>query len=180
VSSVKKVADIIAEIKAAFREAVGNRSGNKAVRQMDQITRQNAALGEERRIRASHDPRLGVQDLVTQFKLEPNFLASCSRRAIKQQSVGSECQSLLSARAPRARGESRWGSSIGRGVGKPKLAISVSDATENASRSSRTHRWRRRRYSAVSSLFPLYIGTIIKKHYGRTYSHRYRLHEVRE
>jgi methyl-accepting chemotaxis protein len=48
VLSVKKVADIIAEISAASQEqATGIEQVNKAIMQMDQITQQNAALVEE-------------------------------------------------------------------------------------------------------------------------------------
>lgn len=76
VTSVKKVADIIAEITAASQEqSVGIEQVNKAITQMDEVTQQNAALVEEATA-ASQSLKQQAQDLrgmVAQFRLDASY-----------------------------------------------------------------------------------------------------------
>lgn len=71
--SVKKVADIIAEIAAASREqSAGIEQVNKAVAQMDGMTQQNAALVEEAAAasRAMADQVNRLSELVGRYRIE--------------------------------------------------------------------------------------------------------------
>ncbi|HLK56845.1 MAG TPA: methyl-accepting chemotaxis protein [Chthonomonadaceae bacterium] len=84
VNSVKKVADIIAEITAASQEqAAGIEQVNKAIMQMDQITQQNAALVEETAAasQAMTQQAGDLRSLVSQFQLDASFLASLEQGA---------------------------------------------------------------------------------------------------
>ena len=77
VTSVKKVADIIAEISAAAQEqSAGIEQVNKAIIQMDQITQQNAALVEEASAASQSMNRqaAGLQSVVDQFTLDQSHL----------------------------------------------------------------------------------------------------------
>ncbi|MGI4791606.1 MAG: methyl-accepting chemotaxis protein [Janthinobacterium lividum] len=79
VGSVKKVADIIAEISAASQEqSVGIDQINKAIMQMDQITQQNAALVEEASAtsQSMSQQAKGLQGVVSQFRLDAPRLGS--------------------------------------------------------------------------------------------------------
>lgn len=76
VLSVKKVADIIAEISAASQEqAAGIEQVNKAIMQMDQITQQNAALVEEATAASQSMSQQAreMQTTVAQFRLDPIY-----------------------------------------------------------------------------------------------------------
>lgn len=73
VNSVKKVADIIAEISAAAQEqSAGIEQVNKAITQMDQITQQNAALVEEASAASQgmNQQAAGLQSVVEKFKID--------------------------------------------------------------------------------------------------------------
>ncbi len=77
VTSVKKVADIIAEISAASQEqSAGIEQVNKAIMQMDQITQQNAALVEEAAAssQAMSQQAMELREVVGQFKLDASHL----------------------------------------------------------------------------------------------------------
>jgi len=82
VLSVKKVADIIAEISAASQEqASGIEQVNKAIMQMDQITQQNAALVEEAAA-ASQSMTVqatGLQTLVSKFSVNQTYIETVRR-----------------------------------------------------------------------------------------------------
>ena len=78
VSSVKKVADIIAEISAASQEqSAGIEQVNKAIMQMDQITQQNAALVEEAAAasQAMSQQAMELREVVGQFTLDAAYAA---------------------------------------------------------------------------------------------------------
>ena len=81
VLSVKKVADVIAEISAASQEqSAGIGQVNKAIMQMDEITQQNAALVEETTA-ASQSIAIqaqALQSLVAQFKLDASAAGTAS------------------------------------------------------------------------------------------------------
>ncbi len=98
VLSVKKVADIIAEIAAASQEqATGIEQVNKAVMQMDEITQQNAALVEEASA-ASHSmaqQASGLRMTVSQFKLDESYLRSAQQSV--QAGVAAESESVWKA-----------------------------------------------------------------------------------
>lgn len=77
VTSVKKVADVIAEISAAsLEQAAGVEQVNKAIMLMDQTTQQNAAMVEE--VSAASQSMNGqareLQDLITKFKVDQKYL----------------------------------------------------------------------------------------------------------
>jgi len=77
VTSVKKVADIIGEITAAsLEQSAGIEQVNKAIRQMDQITQQNAALVEEAAAasQSMSQQAKGVQEILEQFQLSRELL----------------------------------------------------------------------------------------------------------
>lgn len=77
VGSVKKVADVIAEISAAsIEQSAGIEQVNKAIMQMDQVTQQNAALVEEvSAASVSMSRQAGdLQSLVARFTIEPKYL----------------------------------------------------------------------------------------------------------
>jgi methyl-accepting chemotaxis protein len=72
VTSVKRVADIMAEITAASREqSAGIEQVNQAVGQMDQVTQQNAALVEEAAAAAQSllDQARSLSETVSVFKI---------------------------------------------------------------------------------------------------------------
>jgi methyl-accepting chemotaxis protein len=82
VLSVKKVADIIAEISAASQEqATGIEQVNKAIMQMDQITQQNAALVEEAAAASQSmtSQATGLQDLVSTFSVNNSFMEAARK-----------------------------------------------------------------------------------------------------
>jgi len=77
VTSVKKVADIIAEISAAAQEqAAGIEQVNKAITQMDQITQQNAALVEQANAasQSMNNQASDLQTLISKFKIDSTVL----------------------------------------------------------------------------------------------------------
>ncbi|MBV6457199.1 MAG: hypothetical protein HONBIEJF_00306 [Fimbriimonadaceae bacterium] len=77
VTSVKKVADIIAEISAAAQEqAAGIEQVNKAITQMDQITQQNAALVEQANAasQSMNSQASDLQNLISNFKIDSSVL----------------------------------------------------------------------------------------------------------
>jgi len=90
VLSVKKVADIIAEISAASQEqATGIEQVNKAIMQMDQITQQNAALVEEAAA-ASQSMTVqatGLQTLVSKFSVNATYVDTVRREVSSQLSA---------------------------------------------------------------------------------------------
>jgi len=72
VTSVRHVADVVAEISAASREqSAGIEEVNRAITQMDQVTQQNAALVEEAAAAAAsmQDQAAQLAQLVTVFRL---------------------------------------------------------------------------------------------------------------
>ncbi len=82
VGSVKKVADIIAEISAASQEqSAGIEQVNKAIIQMDQITQQNAALVEEATAssQAMTQQARDLQGLVRQFQIDDFYLEEAAQ-----------------------------------------------------------------------------------------------------
>ncbi|MBB3212336.1 methyl-accepting chemotaxis protein [Herbaspirillum sp. Sphag1AN] len=75
VSSVKHVADVVAEISAATQEqSTGIEEVNRAINQMDQVTQQNAALVEQAAAAAASMQEQAAQlaQLVSVFVLEGN------------------------------------------------------------------------------------------------------------
>jgi methyl-accepting chemotaxis protein len=77
VLSVKKVADIIAEISAASQEqAIGIEQVNRAIMQMDQITQQNASLVEEAAAASQSmtGQASGLKSLVGTFKVDSKHM----------------------------------------------------------------------------------------------------------
>lgn len=77
VGSVKKTADIIAEISAAsIEQSAGIEQVNKAVMQMDQITQQNAALVEEASAASQSMAQQAktLQSLVARFQIDTKYL----------------------------------------------------------------------------------------------------------
>ena len=73
VSSVKKVADIVAEIAAASQEQhSGIEQVNKAVMQLDELTQQNAALVEEASAasRSMADQARALNDMVNRYRVD--------------------------------------------------------------------------------------------------------------
>ena len=77
VTSVKRVADVIAEISAAGQEqSAGIEQVNKAVMQMDQITQQNAALVEQATAasQSMNQQADSMLETVSQFHIEARYL----------------------------------------------------------------------------------------------------------
>ncbi|MRT31134.1 MULTISPECIES: methyl-accepting chemotaxis protein [Herbaspirillum] len=73
VTSVRHVADVVAEISAASREqSAGIEEVNRAITQMDQVTQQNAALVEEAAAAAAsmQDQAAQLAQLVSVFRLQ--------------------------------------------------------------------------------------------------------------
>jgi methyl-accepting chemotaxis protein len=90
VLSVKKVADIIAEISAASQEqASGIEQVNKAIMQMDQITQQNAALVEEAAAASQSmtGQATGLQKLVGTFSVSSKYIEKARQDAAVQTST---------------------------------------------------------------------------------------------
>lgn len=84
VASVKKVADVIAEISAASMEqAAGIEQVNKAVMQMEQVTQQNASLVEEVSAASLSMTRQAgeMQNLVAQFQIDTKYLLALQQSA---------------------------------------------------------------------------------------------------
>jgi methyl-accepting chemotaxis protein len=76
VTSVRHVADVVAEISAASREqSAGIEEVNRAITQMDQVTQQNAALVEEAAAAAS------MQDQAAQLAQLVSVSCRTGRRA---------------------------------------------------------------------------------------------------
>ena len=87
VASVKRVADIIAEIAAASAEqSSGIDQVNKAVGQMDQVTQQNAALVEEAAAAAESldDQARGLLDAMSFFVTEQEVAPRAAARAVQR------------------------------------------------------------------------------------------------
>ena len=84
VASVKKVADVIAEISAASMEqAAGIEQVNKAVMQMEQVTQQNASLVEEVSAASLSMTRQAseMQSLVGQFQIDTKYVLALQQNA---------------------------------------------------------------------------------------------------
>jgi methyl-accepting chemotaxis protein len=101
VLSVKKVADIIAEISAASQEqAIGIEQVNRAIMQMDQITQQNASLVEEAAAASQSmtGQAIGLKSLVGTFKVDSTHMDTVlqSRSAdTPALNIGSETAPLI-------------------------------------------------------------------------------------
>ncbi|AXA90325.1 methyl-accepting chemotaxis protein [Massilia sp. YMA4] len=82
VNSVRRVTDIMAEIRSASEEqTAGIEQVNTAITHMDQVTQQNAALVEEAAAAASamQDEAAGLAQMVRQFRLEDDVRAKKTR-----------------------------------------------------------------------------------------------------
>jgi methyl-accepting chemotaxis protein len=82
VDSIKKVADIVADIaNASAEQATGIEEVNKALTQMDEVTQQNSALVEENAATAKTlaEQSAAMDDRVTFFKLDQSAAAGASR-----------------------------------------------------------------------------------------------------
>lgn len=111
VTSVKKVADIIAEITAAAQEqSAGIEQVNRAIVQMDQITQQNAALVEEASAASQSMNRQAgdLQTVIERFTIEPEFVQQLQAKIHAEQS-----QAAASAKRA-ARPEPQRGASVAR------------------------------------------------------------------
>jgi methyl-accepting chemotaxis protein len=131
VTSVKKVADIIAEISAASQEqSVGIEQVNKAIMQMDQITQQNAALVEEAAAASQSTSQQAkeLQGLVSQFKLDPSFLQSLQMEQTSQEaSQAAERARHMKATGTDGRGGSRFAGRGTSATSTPRLTLSAED-----------------------------------------------------
>ncbi|MEY4763118.1 MAG: hypothetical protein RLZZ200_2974 [Pseudomonadota bacterium] len=85
VTSVKKVADIVAEIAAASQEQhSGIEQVNKAVMQLDELTQQNAALVEEASAasRSMADQARSLNDMVNSYRVDLPVEDECDSRPV--------------------------------------------------------------------------------------------------
>ena len=90
VTSVKKVADIIAEITAAAQEqSAGIEQVNRAIVQMDQITQQNAALVEEASAASQSMNRQAsdLQTVIVKFEIDETFVAQLQSKLQAEQAA---------------------------------------------------------------------------------------------
>ena len=84
VNSVRRVTDIMAEIRSASEEqTAGIEQVNTAITHMDHVTQQNAALVEEAAAAASamQDEAAGLAQMVRQFRLEEDLAGAKKTRA---------------------------------------------------------------------------------------------------
>lgn len=120
VTSVKKVADMIADISAAGQEqSTGIEQVNKAVMQMDQITQQNAALVEEATAasQSMNQQAAGMLETVSQFHLDARYLQAKAIAELRMPSV------------MKATGTHGGGGRASRLTSAPKLTLSQSSAS---------------------------------------------------
>jgi methyl-accepting chemotaxis protein len=118
VTSVKKVADIIAEISSASQEqSMGIEQVNQAIAQMDQVTQQNAALVEQAAAAAEsmEEQAKGLMTTVGVFRLA-NEVGSANERVSlgsKRKLGGNRLTSTAPAASPKkalqlANGTDEW------------------------------------------------------------------------
>ena len=109
VTSIKQVADIMAEITAATQEqSSGIEEVNRAITQMDEMTQQNAALVEQAAAAASmmQEQAQNLAEAVSIFKLADDRMQPTPPRRPTPTSVPAPAPRIRSAAAPRAANES--------------------------------------------------------------------------
>lgn len=134
VTSVKKVADIIAEISAAAQEqSQGIEQVNKAIIQMDQITQQNAALVEEASAasQSMNQQAEGLQVVIEGFQIDDTLIAQMQAKVQAELLASSAAARKASQREPSAgqkqRPKSRFAAG---GSAKPRATVEDLDDFE--------------------------------------------------
>ncbi len=102
VSSVKQVAEIVAEISAAsYEQSAGIEEVNRAVSQMDEVTQRNAALVEEAAAasRGLEEQALQMTEKISYFRIEGNAAVApvAAPRTMPPQSASSSADSRSAA-----------------------------------------------------------------------------------
>jgi len=114
VTSVKQVAEIVAEISAAsYEQSAGIEEVNRAVSQMDEVTQRNAALVEEAAAasRALEEQALQMTEKISYFRIEGNAAVSspsAPRTTPQYSSAKSGDSQAKSAPSPGAESEAVW------------------------------------------------------------------------
>jgi methyl-accepting chemotaxis protein len=133
VESIKKVADIVADIaNASAEQSTGIEEVNKALTQMDEVTQQNSALVEENAATAKtlQTQASAMDERVSAFRLDETAAAQASRPAARAPAAAAPrapaAASKRPAAAPKAAAPRRAAANGGGGpVGRMQTALAT-------------------------------------------------------